>query len=340
MTALRVVAPGLFTTVQDAGRIKHRHIGVPTSGALDADSLHLANAIVGNDRAAAVLECLGTGPDLEALDDPIRVAFVGDAPAAVIRRADGARQALPAGQSATLHPGDRLTLGALKTFNLCLAVEGGIAVPSVLGSRSTYVRGGFGGLSGRTLRAGDIVPVAGSASARAERRLGQDWRGASDAPIRVVMGPQQDAFTADGLATFLGSDYTITTSADRMGFRFEGAKIAHVHGADIVSDGAVAGSIQVPGSGQPIVLLADGQSVGGYTKIATVISADLPALVRRKPGEHVRFTQLSQTAAEDAARTHDIQLCELIASIEEFSDGLDVQALYDRNLVSGVVTAD
>ena len=340
MSALRIIAPGLFTTVQDRGRIDHRHIGVPTSGALDPDSFRLANAIVGNDSDAAVFECLGLGPELEAVDGDIRVAFIGAASAAAIVRTDGARQGLPAGQSVTLHPGDRLTLGALQTFSICLAVEGGFDVPAVLGSRSTYVRGGFGGVSGRTLRAGDTVPAASSASTRAERRLGLDWRGTPDAPIRVVLGPQQDAFTSDGLAAFLGSDYAITTDADRMGFRFDGAKIAHVRGADIVSDGAVAGSIQVPGSGQPIVLLADGQSVGGYTKIATVIGADLPLLVRRKPSERVRFVDVTQSAAEDAARTHETWLRELIASIEEFADGLDVQALYDRNLISGIVTAD
>ena len=339
MSGLRVVTPGLYTTVQDAGRVGFRNRGVPTSGALDRDAFRLANALVGNDADAAVLECLGVGAELEASDGPVRISFIGDAPAATVTREDGTKHALPAGQSALLAPGDKVSLGALKSFCAYLAVEGGIDVPSVLGSRSSYVRGGFGGYSGRTLRNDDFVAVGAAATSRAERRLTRDWR-APDAPIRIVLGPQDDAFTPEGMATFLDADYAITTNADRMGFRFEGPKIAHVRGADIVSDGAVAGSIQVPGSGQPIVLLADGQSVGGYTKIATVIGADLPALVRRKPGERVRFTAVTQAEAEDISRTHEAWLSEVIDGIEDFFDGLDVKALYDRNLVSGVVTAE
>ena len=155
----------------------------------------------------------------------------------------------------------------------------------------------------------------------------------------MVLGPQEDAFTENGLATFLGELYAISNTADRMGFRFEGPSIAHVSGADIVSDGAVGGSIQVPGSGQPIVLLADGQSVGGYTKIATVISTDLPRLVRRLPGTAIRFAAVSQMQAEAIAREHEAGLLAAIGSIEAFVDGLDVQALHERNLISGV-TAD
>ncbi len=339
MSGVRVVNPGLFTSVQDRGRIASRDKGVPTSGVLDADALCLANAVVGNDRGAAVLECLGMGPELEAVDGPVRVAFIGEAPDAAVLRSDGGRQALAAGQSATLIPGDRLAVGALRTFCLSIAVEGGIDVPLVLGSRATYARGGFGGYSGRTLRQGDVVPVGASATARAERRLTMDWRRPDD-PIRVVLGPQDDAFTPDGIATFVGQAYTVTNAADRMGFRFEGPVIAHVTGADIVSDGAVDGSIQVPGAGNPIVLLADGQSVGGYTKIATVISADLPRLVRRRPGDAVRFAAVSQSEGETIARDHDAWLKAVIASIEPFVEGLDVQALYDRNLISGVIGED
>ncbi len=340
MNGLRVVAPGLFTTVQDGGRIGFRDRGVPTSGVLDRDAFRFANALVGNADDAAVLECLGVGPDIEVLDASVRVAFIGDAPVTTITREDGTRQSLAAGQSALLMPGEKLSFGALKSFCACVAVEGGIDVQSVLGSRSTYVRGGFGGFSGRILRAGDVMSVQPADTSRAEQRLTRDWRTPSDALIRVVLGPQDNAFTPDGLAAFLGGDYAITTNADRMGFRFEGAKIAHVRGADIVSDGAVAGSIQVPGSGQPIVLLADGQSVGGYTKIATVIGADLPALVRRRPGERVRFAAVTRRGAEDAAREHETWLQGLVDGIEDFFDGLDVKALYDRNLVSGVVTAE
>ena len=336
MSGLRVKTPGLFTSVQDRGRIGFRDIGVPTSGVLDADALRLANALVGNRPDCAVLECLALGPDLEAVDGPVRIAIIGDAPNAAILRADGARQPVPAGQSATLGVGDRIVLGALRTFGVCIAVEGGIDVPPVLGSRATYVGGGFGGHAGRTLRQGDVIAAGAEATARAERRLTRDWRRPADEPIRVVLGPQDDAFTPEGIATFLGQVYTVTNNADRMGFRFDGPAIAHVSGADIVSDGAVGGSIQVPGTGRPIVLLADGQGVGGYTKIATVITADLPRLVRRKPGESVRFAAVSQAQGEAIAREHEAWLANLVDTAEDFVDGLNVQALYDRNLISGV----
>lgn len=339
MSGLHVLNPGLFTSVQDRGRTGFRDIGVPTSGVLDLDAMRLANALVGNDPDCAVLECLGMGPELEAVDGPVRLAFIGEAPDAKILRSDGARQALGPAHSATLAPGDRLAMGALRTFCASIAVEGGVDVPMVLGSRATYVRGGFGGYSGRTLRQGDVVPGGGEAAPRQEKRLTADWRTADDGPIRIVLGPQADAFTEEGLATFQRESYTITNNADRMGFRFEGPVIAHVRGADIVSDGAVGGSIQVPGSGQPIVLLADGQSVGGYTKIATIIATDLPRLVRKQPGTAVRFAAVSQAQAEEIAREHDAWIVSVIETIADLVDGLDVQALYERNLISGV-TAD
>ena len=338
MNALRVRTPGLLTTVQDLGRVGFRRFGVPTSGVLDVVALRLANALVGNPADAAGLECLGIGPELEAIDAPVRIAFIGAAPGASILRGDDTRTPFLPGHSATLSPGDRVVFGALVTFGIVVAVEGGIDAPPVLGGRSTYLRGGFGGLAGRALAAGAVLPIGAPASARPEWRLARDWRTPDDAPIRVVLGPQDDAFTAEGLAAFLGQPYTITTSADRMGFRLEGATpIVHSTGPDIVSDGAVAGSVQVPGSGQPIVLLADGQSVGGYTKIATVISSDLPSFVRRRPGERVSFQAVPQAQAEVFAREHARWLKDMIAAIEPFVDGLNVQALYDRNLVSGVV---
>ena len=340
MPVLRVETPGLFTTVQDRGRIGFRNIGVPTSGVLDAQACALANALVGNATDAAVLECLGAAPALVAEDGPVRVALWGSAARALVTQADGTARPLPAGQSVTLAPGDRLAIGPLRdTFCLTIAVEGGFDVPPVLGSRSTYVRGGFGGLSGRPLRAGDLVPAGSAATGRSERRLAFADGDEQDRPVRIVLGPQQDAFTPEGVAAFLCGPYALTNNADRMGFRFEGPKITHRAGPDIVSDGAVAGSIQVPGSGQPIVLLADGQSVGGYTKIATVISADLPRLVRRRPGQPVRFMAVSQAEAEQLAREAALAMQGRVATIEDVVEGLDVQALYDRNLVSGVTAA-
>ncbi len=227
-------------------------------------------------------------------------------------------------------------MGSLACFSAVIAVEGGVLVEPVLGSRSTYVRGGFGGLNGRGLRAEDRLPVA-PASDRPNMRLHPPPDDPA-APIRTVLGPQDDHFTGEGIETFLQTQWRVTANADRMGFRLEGGRIAHKASADIVSDGAAPGSIQVPGSGEPIVLLADGQSVGGYTKIATIISCDLSRFARRRPGEAVRFALVTQGEAEDLARRHDRVLRDVIASTTPALDGLDLAALYRENLVSGVTS--
>lgn len=338
IAALLVRVPGLHTSVQDRGRFGHRRIGVPRSGALDGDALRLLNGLLGNEEDAAALECLGLGATLQAVDGPVRVALGGCAPAAAVVAPDGARRPAPAWASLRLEPGDTLAVGPLARFNAVLAIEGGVRVDPVLGSRSTYGRGGFGGFAGRALRAGDRLDVE-AATNRPDMRLADPPADDPAAPVRVVLGPQDDHFTADGLDTFLRETWCVTVDADRMGFRLDGATIAHVRGPDIVSDGAVAGSIQVPGSGRPIVLLADGQSVGGYSKIATIASADLARFSRRRPGEIVRFAAVTQGEAEQLARRHDKWLRGLVAGMMPARDGLDLAALYEANLVSGVVSA-
>lgn len=331
--ALRVRNPGLLTTVQDLGRFGHRRFGVPQSGALDRDALLLANALVGNGADQAALECIGLGPTLTIEDSAVRMAVLGAQSS--ITGVDGQRRAVPPGHSMLLQAGDTLAVGPLSAFSAIIAVEHGIDVEPVLGSRSTYLRGGFGGL-GRKLEAGDRLPIKGAVGDRAERRLPTPVASDPSQAIRVVLGPQDNAFTAGGIETFLSETWRVTNSADRMGFRLEGARIDHENSPDIVSDGAVPGAIQVPGSGQPIVLLADGQSVGGYTKIATVISCDLSRFARHRPGEIVRFAAVTQARAEALAREHDEALRLAIEAMEPVREGLNLAALYRENLVSGV----
>jgi biotin-dependent carboxylase-like uncharacterized protein len=222
----------------------------------------------------------------------------------------------------------------------CLAVEGGLALAPFMGSLSTYTRAGVGGLEGRKLRDGDRLPLAlAGASARGEKRLAAPFDYGSG-PIRVVAGPQADHFSEAGHATFLGSDYVVSKEADRMGIRFEGPVIAHSEkGPDIVSDGIAPGSIQVPGAGRPIVLLADRQTVGGYAKIATVISADLPRLGRMLPGQVVRFAAVSVAQAEALRRDQERRLAQAVAGLQRAmpQGGIDLDALYERNLIDGVV---
>jgi len=336
---LKVLAPGLHTTVQDLGRPGYQAIGVPVSGALDGVSLRLANALVGNPPGTPALEILMSGPTFEVAADTVRVALAGAGTSLAI----GPEKArVVAGQSATLPGGEVIEVVVGRQSACCyLAVEGGITVPLVLGSASTYVRAAIGGLDGRALRRSDFVPLATArASHRAELRLSSPIAATGDQPIRVVLGPQQEYFIEEAVAAFLGAEFRISQSADRMGMRLDGPFLQHRHGWDIVSDAIMTGAIQVPGSGQPILLLADHQTTGGYPKIATVISADLPVVGRRRPGDALRFAPVTVETAEQLCRTEERRLAELVAALEPVRAGhaLDLGSLYDGNLISGVVS--
>ncbi len=313
--ALRVIGPGPHTTVQDLGRTGYQDVGVPASGPLDRVSLRLANALAGNPPGAPVLELLLQGPTLEVMAESVRIALVGCSAGIEIRT--GNARTVPAGESVRLARGEVFRIGALRD-SVCayLALEGGIDVPMVLGSASTYVRGAFGGLDGRRLRKDDSVPLKlASVDVRAERTLARLHDLAFDQPIRVVLGPQTDYFTADALTTFLSSEYTVSPQADRMGYRLAGPVLAHAAGYDLVSDGVVTGAVQVPGSGLPIVLMADHQTIGGYPKIATVISADVPVVGRRRPGRPIRFVAVEVREAELLRREQEAALSGLISRI-------------------------
>jgi biotin-dependent carboxylase-like uncharacterized protein len=335
---LKVLAPGLYTTVQDLGRTGYQAIGVPVSGALDSFGLRLANALAGNPQGAAALEILVSGPTLEVAAKSVRVALVGLSAGLEIR--GGPPRLLPAGRSVILAQGEVFQVVVGRKSGCCyLAVAGGIAVPLVLGSASTYVRAAIGGLDGRALRQGDIVPLAiARAPERTELRVPAALSALADQPIRLVLGPQQEYFTADALATLVEAEFHVSKDSDRMGMRLDGPRLDHRAGWDIVSDAIATGSIQVPGSGQPIVLLADHQTTGGYPKIATVISADLPAISRCRPGDPVRFVAVEIDEAEELCRQEEHRLAQLIAALEPVSEpaGLDLGSLYDKNLISGV----
>jgi biotin-dependent carboxylase-like uncharacterized protein len=336
---LRMLAPGLHTTVQDLGRGGYQAIGVPVSGALDGVNLRLANALAGNPPGAPALEILISGPAFEIAADTVRVALAGAGASLAI---GPQKVRVDAGQSLTLLRGEVIEVVAARQSACCyLAVEGGIAVPLVLGSASTYVRAAIGGLDGRALRKGDFVPLAmARASDRPELRLSSPVEATDDQPIRVVLGPQQEYFTEEAVAALLASEFRISQSADRMGMRLDGPLLQHRRGWDIVSDAIMTGAIQVPGSGQPILLLADHQTTGGYPKIATVISADLTIVGRRRPGDTVRFAAVTVEAAEALCRDTERRLSEMLARLEPVPDrpAIDLGSLYDGNLISGVVS--
>jgi biotin-dependent carboxylase-like uncharacterized protein len=336
---LKVLAPGLHTTVQDLGRPGYQAIGVPVSGALDGSSLRLANALVGNPPGTPALEVLMSGPTFEVAADTVRVALAGPG-ASLAASAEKAR--VGSGQSVTLSRGEVIEVVTGSQSACCyLAVEGGISVPPVLGSASTYVGAALGGLDGRALRKDDFVPLAmPRASERAELRLSSPVVATGDQPIRVVLGPQQEYFTEEAVAAFLDAEFRISPSADRMGMRLDGPCLQHRHGWDIVSDAIATGAIQVPGSGQPILLLADHQTTGGYPKIATVISADLPVVGRRRPGDALRFAAVTVDMAEQLCGDEQRRLAELVAALEPVPTRrrIDLLSLYSDNLIGGVVT--
>jgi allophanate hydrolase len=338
---LKVLSPGLHTTVQDLGRLGYQALGVPVSGALDAVALRLGNALVGNPPGAAALEILVSGPTLKVLAESARVAVGGVGAGLVL---DDGAPAVPSWHSVTLARDQsfRIILGR-EAVCAYLAIEGGIAVPRVLGSAATYVRAGLGGFHGRPLRTGDIVGLAlKRASEREEQRLPSPPANLSDEPIRAVLGPQHDHFTDEALATLLTGEFHVSKDADRMGMRLDGPPLRHRQGWDIISDAIATGAVQVPGSGRPILLLADHQTTGGYPKIATVISCDLPVVGRRRPGDPLRFAAVTIEEAEQLARDTEAQLAAMITSIEPVNEGsgrIDLVSLYDGNLISGVVTA-
>ena len=315
MQTLEVIAPGPYTTVQDLGRVGYQDIGVPASGPLDRISLRLANALVGNPPGTPAIEMLLLGPTLKIMAESVRIALVGCNAGIEIRSGDA--RTVPAGRSFRLARGEIFRIGALRD-SVCayLAIEGGLDISSVLGSASTYVRGAIGGFHGRRLQAGDILPLKlASVDVRGECALSRPLDLALDQPIRVVLGPQADYFTDGAVKTFLASDYTVSPQADRMGYRLEGPALAHAKGYDIVSDGIVTGSIQVPGSGLPIVLMVDHQTIGGYPKIATVISADIPVVGRRRSGRQIRFVAVDMPEAELLRKEQEAALSASVSRI-------------------------
>ncbi len=341
---LEILSPGALATVQDLGRIGWRRFGVPRAGALDPALLRIANALVGNAEGAAGIEFFIAGPTLAAVDAPVQLGLAGDFQV-TLQRANGERKQLDAWRSITLQAGETLRIGAPRTARGGMVAVRGLCVPPVLGSAATYTRARLGGQGGRALAAGDKLQVASlplhGGAALAERHLPRP-PAADRSPIRVVPGPQAGHFDAATLAAFLAAEYRVSADADRMGLRLQGPALAHnARGAEIVSDATVPGSIQVPGNGQPIVLLADGQTAGGYPKIATVVSADLPRLALAPVGAMIRFEAVDVARAETLAREHEAGLRRLLASMAPLTmDGdIDLAAIYAANLVSGVVDA-
>ena len=309
MTALlTILRAGPLMSVQDDGRYGFRARGVSTSGAMDRDAHAIANALVGNDADAAAIEFALTGGAFTA-DRNTLIAVTGGSCQVEI-----AGRRISTWESHLLKSGETLTVGALRGAVWgYIAISGGIAIPKMLGSRSTHLRTAVGGLNGKALSAGDILPL-GDSEKRAPRTLGTPYlRG--HGPISIMPGPQDDYFDEDAWKTFLRQPYRTTTARDRMAMVLDGPVLQAFKGHDIVSDATVVGSIQVPGSGKPIVLTADGQTTGGYPKIATVASFDLARLAQLPAGQQFLFRAISADLAEEQTIHADDRLAAVIAGL-------------------------
>jgi biotin-dependent carboxylase-like uncharacterized protein len=302
---IRVLDPGPLTTVQDLGRPGYLRFGIPASGPVDRLAFVLANRLVGNRDGLAGLECTLVGPRLEIMREAVVAATGADMPLSVNER-EVARW-----RSVRVRAGDVVRLGAATGgVRGYLAVSGGLEVPEVLGSRSTYLRGRLGGYDGRALRTGDEIRIGPSTLSPRERGVRRDAvpRFGGGFLVHVVLGPQADRFTPAGLDTFLRAPYEMLPQSDRMGARLRGPVIAHARGHDIISDGVPLGGIQVVGDGQPIILLVDRQSTGGYTKIAAVCSTDIGRVGQTRPGEHLKFRAIPVDDAHALCRAERIAL--------------------------------
>lgn len=293
--------PGVLTTVQDFGRFGYQQFGVSASGVMDPRAMSLANLLVGNPEDEAVLECTMMGPEL-VFDKANVIAVTGGNLQPMI---DGAPienyRAVAVGKGQTLR-----FMGPKTGLRAYIAFAGGLDIEPVMGSRSTHMKAKIGGFQGRKLDKGDQIGFRAPKETLKNmdlRAMAPEFVPRPEYILRVVMGPQDDYFTEAGIQTFLSEVYTLTPEFDRMGCRLDGPVIQHKDGGDIISDGIAFGAIQVPSAGTPIIMVADRQTTGGYTKIANVITADFRILGQLKAGDKVRFMKVSIQAAQDALLT-------------------------------------
>ena len=309
MATVIVHSAGLLTTVQDRGRYGYQRFGMPVSGAMDIFSLELANLHVGNDPSDACLEATISGPELE-FTGATWIAITG---ADMDPNLNG--QGIPMNTAIDVRPGDRLVFKGLRSgCRTYIAFAGGIAVPPVMGSRSTYLRAGIGGFQGRALMPGDELPLGIPLQKPRFKKIPEglipEYK--HEQTIRVISGPEAHYLEIAGLRSFLSTEYTVTARSDRMGYRLSGEPIKHKEGmSGIISAGISVGIVQVPGDGQPIILMADRQTSGGYARIANVITVDLTLLAQMRPGDRIRFTETTLDRARQLSlnRMTELKRC-------------------------------
>ncbi|MDH5793091.1 MAG: 5-oxoprolinase subunit PxpB [Candidatus Bathyarchaeota archaeon] len=292
----QVLKPGFFTTVQDLGRYGYLRYGVPISGAMDTFSLVAANLLVANNPDDACLEITLIGPELQALTKT-QIAITGGAASPKING-----QHVPMWQTLEVQEGAVVSLGKVESgCRAYLSIRGGVDTPPVLGSRSTYVRGGFGGINGRQLKTEDIIGGFDVSLLKVGYSMPEELvpQFTGQFKARVMLGPQADMFTERGITTFLSSQYKVTLEADRMGYRLEGPIIEHKAKADIISDALLPGAVQIPKNGKPIMIMRDAQTAGGYPKIAVIITPDVSTLGQAKTNDIIEFSKITIQQAHE-----------------------------------------
>lgn len=330
--ALRVLFAGPGCTVQDTGRHGYLRYGITAAGPMDPFTQRFANRLLANDDNHPTIEISTGGLDVTAVGDTLAVALAGHGFEVIY-----ADQPVPLPARLRLEPGLTLTIRAGAAGAWCyLAVLGGLNVPLLLGSAATHTRSQMGGWHGRALTKTDILPVFQAAPTDFEAgQVTGSADAATTAPIRVLLGPQADYFSADSIAQYLATPWRLSSRCDRMAYFLEGEPLRHARGYNITSDGIAMGAIQVPGDGQPIVLMADRQSTGGYPKIATVIGPDLGRLAQTRPGEEIRFQAVSHAEALVARRDEQTRLAAPHAIVPLHRDVFPTAYVLRTKLVDG-----
>lgn len=289
MEFVEVIKPGLLTTVQDLGRHLYRTFGVSVCGAMDPLSIRLGNILVGNDEGAAALEATLIGPHLKFNTEGV-IAITGGNLSPLLNN-----KPVSMWKALRVQKGDELKFGSCKDgCRAYISFAGGIDIPEVMGSKSTYIRGNYGGIEGRAIKAGDSIPVGMSLFSfndlHGRKLRPEDIPNFEESrPIEFIFGPHINEFTKNSFKEFIEGSYTLSNESDRMGYRLQGPQLEHINGPDIISDFMTVGTIQVPGSGQPIVHMSDCGTSGGYTKLGVIVGADLPYMGQKKPGDKIKF---------------------------------------------------
>lgn len=317
MGKLKIINPGPLTTIQDEGRDGYMRYGMPTSGAVDKFAFKVANLLVGNNESAAVLETAFLGPEIQFKSDAI-IAITGADMQPLLDN-----HPINMWQAIRVEKGSRLSFASLQDgLRAYIAIGGGIDLPAVMDSKSTYLKAKIGGLEGRKLKEGDVLKFF-SNNLEAKQVVNQPLpemlipQYSEKNEVKVILGPQDDYFSQADIEKFLNSEYKFSNRSDRMGCMLEGPTLKHKKSPDIISDGIAMGAIQVPGHGKPIIMLSDRQTTGGYAKIANVTTTDLMKVAQAKPGDVISFKAVSVKEAQKDLRKQAKELKQIKEFIQE-----------------------